>query len=189
LPKRDPELAALDRQAKAEEEASDLEAFIDAYERAVGERLEVEDGGESPDYVCRRPDGSLIGVELTQVRRSPGDRRWQAILDYQDEMHPYDTFEEIERIIQQKGNIRPKFRIERNILMVAVRESEFDTAVRLAKRIFIEDLEATGFEEIWLADFQGIFAGAHRGVRLFGLYPEEYRVMTERSIFDQKPYG
>jgi hypothetical protein len=34
LPKRDPELAALDRQAKAEEEASDLEAFIDAYDRS-----------------------------------------------------------------------------------------------------------------------------------------------------------
>lgn len=68
------------------------------------------------------------------------------------------------------------------------RDLDFILGHLMAKGICIEDLEATGFEEIWLADFQGIFVGAHRGVRLFGLYPEEYRVVTER-VFDQKPYG
>jgi hypothetical protein len=26
-------------------------------------------------------------------------------------------------------------------------------------------------------------------VRLFGLYPEDFRVVSDRSMFDQKPYG
>ena len=50
-------------------------------------------------------------------------------------------------------------------------------------------LDETGFEEIWLGDFKSIRDGAHRELRLFGLYPEECQVFSERSMFDQKPYG
>jgi len=189
LTKRDPELAAYTRHFKKEQECEDLDAFLRAYARATGEELGIEDCGESPDFICRRADGSLIGVELTQIRRSPEQARWEAILDYQDEMRPGETSDEIDRLVLKKAELKKKFRIQRNILMLALRESDFDLAVRLSMNIPLEDLETTGFEEIWLADFKGIWDGAHREAMLFGLYPEEYRYVTERSMFDQKPYG
>lgn len=189
MPKRDPELAEYERRFRKDEEVQDLEAFLEAHYRAKGEALEIDDIGESPDAICVRQDGSQIGVELTQVRRSPDDRHWQSVLDYRDEMDPADTCDEITRLIFQKARLRKAFRIERNILMIALRESDFRVAIALASEIPVEDLESTGFEEIWLADFKGIEDGAHREAVLFGLYPASHRVVTGRSAFDQKPYG
>jgi hypothetical protein len=68
LAKRDPEIVACDRRARKEEEVEDIEVFVDAYERATGEKLEIEEVDESPDAICRRPDGSLVGVEHTRIR-------------------------------------------------------------------------------------------------------------------------
>jgi len=189
MPKRSSEFAAYDRELKKEAEVADLEAFLNGYRLATGELLEMDEMGESPDAVCIRPDGSRIGVELTQVRRSPDDAHWQAVLDNRDEMDPEETCDEIWRLISQKAELRKSFRIERNILMIALRESDFRIVVGLAKLIPIKDLESTGFEEIWIADFKGIWDGAHREAVLFGLLPEQYRFETERSMFDQKPYG
>jgi hypothetical protein len=151
--------------------------------------LELFDLSDAPDAICQRPDGTTIGVEHTRVRRSPDDARWQAILDRRDEMDIEETLEEIERLIFQKAERRRKFSTARTILLVAIYESDFDLATRLASGIPVEDLRDTGFEEIWLADFQGIREGAHREVRLFGLYPEDCREITGRSWYDQKPYG
>jgi hypothetical protein len=189
MPKIDPEIAAIGRAMQFEEEGEDIAAFLVAYPRATGEVLELIEGSEAPDAICRRPDGALVGVEHTRVRRSPDDAHWEAILDRRDEMDIEDTLEEIERLIFQKAERRKKFSTARTILLVAIYESDFDIATRLAAGIPLEDLEDTGFEEIWLADFQGIREGAHREVRLFGLYPEDYREITGRSWFDQKPYG
>jgi hypothetical protein len=73
--------------------------------------------------------------------------------------------------------------------MIAIYESDFHLAAAMAREIPLEDLVAAGFVEIWLVDFKGIREGAHREVRLFGLYPEHWRTITPRSMFDQKPYG
>jgi hypothetical protein len=189
MPKTDPEVAAIARAMQFEEESEDVLAFLAAYPRATGEELELIDFSDAPDAICRRANGTTIGVEHTRIRRSPDDAHWDAILDYRDEMDPEDTLEEIERLITQKAQRRRKFSTARTILLVAIYESDFHLAAALASGFPLEDLRDAGFEEIWLADFQGIREGAHREVRLFGLYPATYRVMTGRSWFDQKPYG
>lgn len=190
MPRTDPEIAAYARMMNFEEESQDILAFLEAYPRATGESLELVNFSESPDAICCRPDRTLIGLEHTRVRRSPETARWEAILHYRDEMDIAETFEEIARLIFQKAELRPNFHTDRTILLVAIYESDFDIATRIASsRIPIGDLIETGFEEIWLADFKGIRDGAHREARLFGLYPEELRVISDRSWFDQKPYG
>jgi hypothetical protein len=151
--------------------------------------LELEEIGESPDALCRRPDGRIVGVEHTRIRRSPEAASFEAIHYYRDEMDPGDAFEEICRMIMQKAAVRPKFSTAHTILMIAVYEADFDLAAAMAREIPLEDLVVSGFQEIWLADFKGIREGAHREVRLFGLYPEYWRDITPRSMFDQKPYG
>jgi hypothetical protein len=100
-----------------------------------------------------------------------------------------ETIDEITRLIIQKAVLREKFSIRQCILLIGIYESDFDIVVALTKEIPSEDFLSTGFEEIWLVDFKGIRDGAHREVRLFGLYPDQYRHLTGRSMYDQKPYG
>lgn len=187
--RNDPEIRAYARQIKKDEEVADIESFLAAYPRATGETLDLENIGESPDAVCSRPDGTCVGVEITTIRRSPDQAFWEGTFYHTDEMDPDETLEEISRLIFQKAELRPQFSQERTILVLAICESDFRMAVGLAKLIPLEDLEETGFVEIWLADFKGIRDGAHREVRVFGLYPKHLRTLTGRSIFDQKPYG
>lgn len=188
MAKPDPELAAYDRRMRREEEEEDINAFLDAYLRATGESLELEEFRESPDAVCVRPDGSFIGVEHTRVRRSPEDAHWGSVLSHREEMDYAATIEEIERLIYKKSELRAKWNPRRCILLIAIYEFDFDITARAAVSI-LRDLTDTGFEEIWLADFKAIRDGAHRDLRLFGLHPEEFRVFSKRSIYDQKPYG
>lgn len=171
------------------EEAEDLGLFIEAYERATGERLVEESMEDAPDFVCRRANGRLIGVELTQIRRSPKNAFAESILYRRDEMDAGDALEALERVLEKKRQAVMHYSQPNNILMIASREADFGVLVRMACDIPIEDLESAGFEEIWLGDFQGVTQGAHREAVLFGLFPEHRRIITGRSIFDQKPYG
>jgi hypothetical protein len=186
---RDPEIVAFDRRFRKEEEVEDIQLFLEAYERATGETLSIEDVGEAPDAICSRADGTIIGVEHTRVRRSPEGAHWDAVLNHKYEMDVGDTLDEVNRLIFQKAQLRKKFRVANNILIIALYETDFDVLVALAKEIPDDYLVSTGFNEIWLADFKGVRDGAHREVRLFGLYPVQYRQVTDRSAYDQKPYG
>src|SRR5580692_6301845 len=189
LAKRDPEIVAYDRQSRKEEEVEDIEIFLDAYERATGEKLEIDEVEESPDAICRRPDGSLVGVEHTRIRRSPEAAHWAAVLDHQDEMGFDETLDEIDRMISQKCQLLSKFRTQHNILLIALYESDFDSVVRMLECFPLPDAATAGFDEIWLADFKGIREGAHREARLFGIFPARFSRVTERSSYDQKPFG
>ena len=84
--------------------------------------------------------------------------------------------------------MRIRYKPARCILLVAIYETEFDTLARVVAES-MKWLDETGFEEIWLGDYKFIRDGAHRELRLFGPYPEEFRFFTERSMFDRKPYG
>jgi hypothetical protein len=186
---RDPEIAEYDRRFRKEEEVSDIEMFLEGYPGATGKRLILEDISDSPDAICRRANGSIIGVEHTRVRRSPEQASFESVYYRRDEMDLADAFYEINRLIEKKAILRKNFSTAKNILMLAIYESDFDLTASMTQQIPNEDLAASGFEEIWLVDFKGIRDGAHREVRLFGLYPARYQTVTERSMFDQKPYG
>jgi len=187
--RKDPEFAAARRHAKKDAEIEDIEAFLAAHSRATDAKLSFEHASESPDAICSRADGTRVGVEITNVRRSPEKAFWEATLDWRDEMDFGEAVDEIVRLTGQKSSLRPQFSTTDNILVLAICEADFQMVVALVKAIPIDDWADTGFSEIWLADFKGIRDGAHREVQLFGLFPEEYRVVTGRSFYDQKPYG
>ena len=47
-----------------------LDYFIEAYEHSRGEKLVPVKAYESPDFYCQRADGTVIGLELTQIMNS-----------------------------------------------------------------------------------------------------------------------
>lgn len=188
MPRRDREPGD-DLFLRKQEEVDDIELFLGSYERATGEKVKITQWSESPDAICCRSDGTEVGIEFTQVRRSPAEAVRDAITYYQDEMDVEAAFDEVGRLLLKKTELRKKFCTDRTILVIAVCEADFDLVVNMARDIPVEDFVSSGFEEVWLADFKGIREGAHREVRLFGLYPAHLRVTTERSMYDQKPYG
>ena len=171
-----------------EEEQDDILAFLEAYPRATGERLELVELRDKPDALCRKQDGTPVGVEHTRIRRSPDVALWESIVDRRDEMDVLAALEEIERLVVKKAERRQNYSTSLNILLIAVYETDFDILTSVASTTML-GLEDLGFDEIWLGDYLRIREGAHRELRLFGLHPAEYRVITERSMWDQKPYG
>jgi len=103
MPNRSPDIVAYDRRFRKEEEIEDIQIFLDAYERATGEVVEIEEVGESPDAICRRPDGTLVGIEHTRVTQraetliaEPPRRRMTLGLKWSpDQPPPIKTTEEL----------------------------------------------------------------------------------------------
>ena len=52
-------------------EEQHLGYFLDAYSTITGTTMTFSSSGESPDFICARTSGELVGVELA---RSPHDR-------------------------------------------------------------------------------------------------------------------
>ncbi len=186
---RDPEIAAMDAYLKAEAEDGDFELFVDAYVRATGERLTAIDRPEPPDFRCVRGDDSEVGVELTQIMRSPDDVHWEQVLYRKIEMETWKAVDEFGRLVDQKSGKLLNFPTSENILLLQSCDANFGALCRFLLEIPLKEFEATGFQEIWLGDYQGVREGAHYAIELHGLFPEEVRIHVPRPDWDQKPFG
>jgi hypothetical protein len=131
----------------------------------------------------------LVGVELTEIRRSPKDSFWQRIIDRQHDMCPVDAVAEFERLLSQKARKLDRFPVEECILVFLNCETEFNMIIYSLIDLPLSDLAASGFSEIWLGDYRGIREHAHYEIELFGIYPSSIRKLTARPDYDQKPYG
>jgi hypothetical protein len=175
---------------QSEKEEADFEPFADAYLAATGLTLEHAGSNKgTQDFTCERSDGKLIGVEFTELRRSPDDRFWQSILDRRYEMDPQDAVDELWRLIEQKSAKLVNYSTKYNIVLVQNCDADFQLLCRMALHIPYEDYRSLALREIWLGDYCGIREGAHSSILLFGLYPKRFRTLIERAGWDQKPYG
>jgi hypothetical protein len=174
---------------KKEVERKELYPFLDAYEWVASEHLSLVECGESPDFICKRPDGSDIGVELTKVTREPDIIFGESVLDQKEEIDPYEALEYIHYLIEKKEKARTAHyitRVKENILVLQLVDGSLD-----ALRGVIDGLQADftdhGFSEIWLADYSGL--EAYGDIELFGLYPVRIWGYHQRPWPDRKPYG
>jgi len=72
-------------------EGTKLESFLEAYEWVTGHALRVIEANENPDFICERPDGSRVGVELTKVTRDKNLMFAENVLDRKYEIDPYEA--------------------------------------------------------------------------------------------------
>src|ERR1700722_1017212 len=85
------------------EEHEQLAHFCEAYHEATGKRLRVVRKSERPDFICKREDGSLVGVEFTLIMRDPESSQWDSILNGKDHMDGDDASMEIQAAAARKG--------------------------------------------------------------------------------------
>ena len=152
---------------KKEVESMDLDYFLDAYKLLIGDAMRVVVYCESPDFVCQRQDGELVGIEVTEVHPR----------------EPYDATAEIYRLWSKH---RANYPVP-TMLVLSLWGCHLGSSRFAFDDYPIEDFdEGGGFSEIWVADYTEL--EAFSSVELYGLYPEHvrgYYPYSERG----KPYG
>lgn len=171
-------------------EDEQLSDFLEAYEEVTGQALTVLAGGESPDFICERPTGERVGVELTRPHHDYEMARWDRIWAVDRAMHGYGLLEAVHSIVAKKARKRSArgWRLPDNtILVVQLVDYNFGSFRWFADECLADDFESAGFTEVWLADRTEL--DAYGTVRLIGLYPKSIWGTHHQPSFDQKPYG
>ena len=174
---------------KKEEERDALHPFLKAYALTTGQSPSVVYEDENPDFICARPSGEPVGIELTKITRSPANAHWERVLNGKEELDSFEAQELIHDLLSRKETdraIRYSSRVEKCILVFQLVDGSLEQ-VRHALDGAGEDFTNHGFAEVWIADYWGL--EAFGDIELFGLYPDEYWGLHPRANPDRKPYG
>ena len=87
-------------------EGFELEPFLEAYKWVTGDALRVAEANDSPDFICERPDGSRVGVELTKVTRDKNLIFAEKVLDRKYKIDPYEATDIIHYLLERKEESR-----------------------------------------------------------------------------------
>ena len=151
-----------------EEELFDL---LEAYKSVTGEQLDwgpMVSRSESPDFILSRSDGTVVGVELTQV-----------------EQEPQDSHDAIFHVLDKK-QWDPDWK-SKVILVIQLWDYPLDTIIYSLTEDIASDFADYGWLEVWLADYTCL--EAYGCVDLFGLVPEKWWGYHQGPRHSQKPYG
>ncbi len=178
-----------DNNYKKEQELEVLEYFNPIYEIITDDFLDVIEISERPDFICRRKNGALVGVEIVQVRRGhPNDVIYDKFVNNNINLPPIEAIEIMQSLIHEKKlkrGIEGWELPEATILVIQLKESPLWEIANLLTEDWFPDIPTYGFREIWLADFSEI--EAYNNIELFCLFPPNLSGYYERPT--QKPYG
>lgn len=170
-------------------ELKTLYYFNSMYEEVIGDFLEVIELSERPDFICKKNDGLIVGVELVEIRRGhPNEIIYDQIIYKNITMEPFRVIDLIQSYTSIKEEKRKSIdwkHAERSILIVELTECHLCELSDLLSEELFPDLPDYGFIEIWLVDTTEI--EAYGNVELFCLYPSSLWGYYERPL--QKPYG
>jgi len=171
-------------------EEEELFFFLEAYKKNVKEYLSYNFGrGERPDFICYRPDGTSVGVELVRVMRDPMLAQAKYIIDRIDFMDSENAVEMLYEMIEKKEKKRRQSDWtlpENTILVIQFVDCPVTNLYQLDESLK-DDFRSYGFDEIWIADYTGL--EAYGDIELFCLYPSEWWGFYERENPRRKPYG
>ena len=180
------------------EEAEQLKYFQQAYKQVTGESLKRVRKSERPDYICKRPDGSLVGVEFTLITRDPDESSWDRILNGEEHMSGSEGLEFISQAIATKGaklkNTNPEtmtWKLQNSSILVLSTPdcpiADIETYLNDdTQEDLLEICQQSGFSEVWIADHTEV--EAYGSIELYGLFPIAfwgYHPNCSRG----KPYG
>ena len=171
-------------------EEEELLYILEAYKEAVEEYLSYSFGRhERPDFICYRPDGTPVGIELVKIMRDPRDAQADYILDKVEFMDGEEAMEFLYHMIEKKDKKRrqPDWDLPDNTILVLQFVDCPISNLHLLDDSLKKDFESYGFDEIWIADYTGL--EAYGDIELFCLYPPEWWGFYERPNPYAKPYG
>lgn len=175
--------------AKKLVEEMELEPFLEEYEHVTGTSISVVARSERPDFLCKR-GGRRVGLELVRVMQDPSHRQWKAILGQDEQMHGLDAALLVREAVYAKELRRAPQGWQypdRTILVVQLMDADGQETVEHLDDQIMEEMAATGFREIWLADYT--LMEPYRTVQLVGIKPKRWRGPHLHRFYGLKPYG
>jgi hypothetical protein len=145
-------------------EEEELYLFFEAYEVATGEKLQIASSRERPDFLCSRPSGRIVGVELTAVIPPAG---------FWGDVHPSTALDTIVDAIDKKEGKRRtgQWAQRRNtILVLQLSRCPLSELAPYLEGVGPGEFTGHGFREVLIADHSEL--DAYGAVELFGLYPK-----------------
>jgi hypothetical protein len=176
---------------RKEIETEELIPFLEARELVTGQKLSLIMGlrTESPDFICVRPDGRTVGVELTRVTEKYEIAFWDRLRYGEVQLDAYRTQEVIHHLIDRKEKSRLDLymkKVTENILVLQLVDGSLNQLLGAFDELQ-SDFTSHGFSEVWLADYSGM--EAYGDIELFGLFPSQLWGLHKRPWPHRKPYG
>ncbi|MEW5913080.1 MAG: hypothetical protein AB1814_11035 [Thermodesulfobacteriota bacterium] len=171
-------------------EEEELLSFLEAYKDVVEEYLSDNfDSHERPDFICYRPDGTPVGVELVRIMRDPRDAQADFILSKIEYMEGEEALKILYHMIDKKEEKRRQsgWELPDNTILVLQFADCPIADLHLPGKSLEMDFVSHGFVEIWIADYT--CEEAYGAIDLFCLYPPEWWGYWERKGHTWKPYG
>lgn len=175
-----------------DEELTQIEYFIDAYNQIAGKQLCLTEKRESPDFLCEIKHQEIIGVELCRIVRKNivTHREIKKIL--REEMD-YDDADIIgiilSNIIEKETKRREVYSKVTKQTMLVLSFTDIPISPSMIElALFLQnDFPDHGFSEIWFADYT--LLDSHSDIRVFRLFPVEEGKVYKEINPNSKPYG
>lgn len=171
------------------DERSDLDLFLRVRELATGEVLAFEENSESPDFICKNPDGNIVGVEHTKIEYNPESMEIQKLMkSWTGEIDKDSVLWSAFLAIQKKEEKRKKKHWnlpEATILVLDLKLHDCYEDITIDDEM--QDLcRQTGFAEIWISDHSSLEAFGE--VTLIGLHPKSILGINGQEYLWGPPY-
>lgn len=153
-------------------EREHLEYFLSARASATGEELMLLSESEAPDFVCKRPNGNLVGVEHTKIEYDPERTEiLQFCRVYNGELDNFAVIWAGAWAIAAKERKRRKAHWkypDATILVLDLPEG-YRLEAWPTDSSLSQDFSHSGFLEVWISDHSSI--EAYGEVTAIGLHP------------------
>jgi hypothetical protein len=175
--------------ADKEQEREHLTYFLRARHSAIGELLSYVEDNESPDFICRRPDGSLVGVEHTKIIYNPERAEiLNACREYDPESDNFEIFYDGAVALAKKETkrIKPHWKLSAETILVLDLVDRFRFQGWPEDDSLSAEFSNTGFIEVWVSDHASI--ETHGEVTAIGLFQKEIWGIRGQGYLWAPPY-
>jgi hypothetical protein len=155
-----------------ESEREHLNYFLSARKSATGEELVLVHDCESPDFVCKRSNGTLVGIEHTRIEYNPERTEiLEACRVYSGELDNFAILWAAARAIAIKEAKRrkPSWKHPDATILVLDLPEGYRLEHWPNDSSMSADFGNCGFLEVWISDHSSI--EAYGEVTAIGLYP------------------
>ena len=153
-------------------EREHLNYFLSARKYATGEELVLVSDCESPDFVCRRPDGAFVGIEHTRIEYDPERSEiLEACRVGTGELDNFAILWAAARAMATKEAKRrkPFWKYPDAAILVLDLPEGYRLEDWPEDSSMSADFSNSGFVEVWISDHSSI--EAYGEVTAIGLYP------------------
>jgi hypothetical protein len=158
--------------ASKEQEREHLRHFLAARKSALKEELVLVKDDESPDFICQKPDGTLVGVEHTKIEYNPEATEVRhACGDCDEDLDNFAVVWAASLAITKKESKRrkPHWKLPKSTILVLDLVDKGRLEDWPADDALCDEFEGYGFIEVWISDHSSLEAFGR--VTAIGLFP------------------